>query len=199
MPAKAPPYNRTMPAGNGVDADGHSAVLLMDLQRDFLDGGGRMPVDRRGAEAVISVANAILSGQALRGALPIAIVNSYSPNSRIANFFRHHAAIAGSEGVKLDARIALPKEAAVFAKERASAFTNPELSGFLEAEQVETLYVLGAFAEGCVRATVLDAIRLGYKVRAIENGIASSVQWKRRFGLWSMKRAGATLIALDVS
>jgi nicotinamidase-related amidase len=184
--------------GNGVDAAEHSAVLLMDLQRDFLDERGRMPVDRRGAEAVIAAANAILFGQALHGALPIAIVNSYPPNSRIANFFRHHAAIAGTEGQKLDARIALPKGMATFAKEHASAFANPELDRFLKAEQVQTLYVLGVFAEGCVRATVLDAIRLGYKVQAIENGIASSAEWKRRFGVWSMKRAGASLIVLDV-
>lgn len=192
-----PDYGLPMFVSKDLKVDEYSAVLMMDLQTDFLDEHGRMSVDRKGAEAVIAVANAILSGKVLGDALLIAIVSQFSTGDRVGNFFRHNAAIAGSKGAKLDRRIALPESVTVFAKERSSAFTNPELGLVLRAKQITRLYVLGVFAEGCVRATVVDAVRLGYEVIAIENAIASSGEWRKRFGLWGMKHAGASIISLD--
>ena len=55
-----------------------SAVLLMDLQVDFLAvSGARMPVAPADAKRVIETANAVLDGNALSGALPILIVNHF--------------------------------------------------------------------------------------------------------------------------
>ena len=44
-----------------------SAALLLDLQFDFLNERGRMPVTQDDANTVIRAANAILAGQALQG------------------------------------------------------------------------------------------------------------------------------------
>jgi nicotinamidase-related amidase len=186
-----------MPPNDGLEAPVDSAVLLIDLQTDFLDPRGRMPVDWHDAEAVIDAANAILSGQVLRGVLPIAIVNEFSPSARIANFFRHNAAIAGSEGAKQDARIAQREDMAIFAKQRASAFSNGDLTSFLRARHVAKLYVAGVFAEGCVRATVLGAMKLGFEVFVFADAVASNARWKKWLALWSMRRAGAVIVTLD--
>jgi hypothetical protein len=44
----------------------NTAILLVDLQRDFLgEKGSRMPVDPEGAAAVLRSANAILTERAL--------------------------------------------------------------------------------------------------------------------------------------
>jgi nicotinamidase-related amidase len=172
----------------------NSAILLMDIQKDFLDcEGGRMPVDRRGAEAVIQAANEVLSKSVLAEALPVLIVNEFPPSARLANCFRRGAAVAGSPGAALDSRLLRTGSERVFAKSKPSAFSNPELMKFLHDQGVQELHVLGVLAEGCVRATVLDAIRLGFAVCVIENAIATNARWKKRFALWSMKRAGATV------
>lgn len=169
-----------------------AAVLLMDLQRDFLDTQrGRMPVDRPGAEAVLLAANEVMSRRVLPDALPVLIVNQFPKSDRMGNFFRKGAAVAGSAGAEIDDRVQGAKDAKAFAKGSPSAFSNPQLDNFLQANHVHTLYVLGVFAEGCVRSTVLDALKRGYRVVVDEDAVASNATWKKRFALWSMKRAGA--------
>lgn len=173
----------------------NSAVLLMDLQKDFLDvEEGRMPVDRQGAQAVLDTANEVLSKRVLAEALPILVMNQFPAAQRIANFFRKGAAIAGSAGSELDGRLESHGQTKVVAKASPSAFSNPELQQYLRAQDVQELYVLGVFAEGCVRSTVLDAMKLGYAVHVIADAVATNASWKKRFALWSMKRAGAGII-----
>lgn len=172
-----------------------SAVLLMDLQRDFLNREiGRMPVDEPGAEAVLHAANKVLSKSVLAGALPVLVTNQFPATARVGNFFRKGAAIAGSAGAELDARLAHTGQVKLIAKASPSAFSNPELQQYLHAHGVKELYVLGVFAEGCVRSTVADAIKRGYTVHVIEAAVASNAAWKKRFAMWAMKRAGAQIM-----
>jgi len=167
----------------------------MDLQKDFLDSdGGRMPVDQAGAEAVLLVANGVLSHRILPEALPIVVLNHFPTSARVANYFRNGAAVTGSTGAEIDARLQCSGSAKIITKSRPSAFSNPELEQYLRAHDVHELYVLGVFAEGCVRSTVIEAIKRGYTVHVIANAIATNTAWKKRFALWAMKRAGATII-----
>jgi nicotinamidase-related amidase len=171
-----------------------SAVLLMDLQHDFLAPDGRMPVAPEAAVEVIKTANAILAKTVLPEVLPVVIVNQFPATDRVANWFRKGAAVAGSPGAELDDRIQDAGGCKVFSKCSSSAFSNPELQPFLQAQGIRRLYVLGVFAEGCVRATVLDALKLGYEVTVIEDAIATDAPWKKRFAVWAMKRAGAAVV-----
>jgi nicotinamidase-related amidase len=172
-----------------------SAVLFMDLQRDFLSGeDGCMPVDELDAEAVLQAANEVLSKRVLAKALPIFVLNQFPATARIANFFRKGAAIAGSTGAELDPRLESSDSAKVIVKARPSAFSNPELEQYLRAHDVQELYVLGVFAEGCVRSTVIEAVKLGYTVHVIENAVATNAAWKKHFALWAMKRVGAIIV-----
>lgn len=173
-----------------------SAVLLLDLQHDFLGAvGGRMPVDPAGAAAVLKTANAILDGAVLPGALRILVVNEFPATQRMANFFRRGAAVAGTLGAALDARLHAVGAARVFSKAQSSAFTNPDLEPYLRAENITALYILGVFAEGCVRATVTDARMRGFAVTVLTDAIATNAPWKLQFALWAMRRAGATLLS----
>ena len=84
----------------------HVAVLLLDLQRDFLGAAGaRLPVDAPGAAAVLRTANAILAKRVLASALPVLIVTQFPASARLANFFRKGAAIVGTPGADLDPRL----------------------------------------------------------------------------------------------
>ena len=132
------------------------------------------------------------SKRVLAEALPILVLNRFPATARIANFFRKGAAIAGSPGAEPDARLERAGATKVIAK--ASAFSNPELEPYLRAHGVQELYVLGVFAEGCVRSTVVEAIKLGHTVHVIANAAATNAAWKKRFALWAMKRAGAKIV-----
>ena len=151
----------------------------------------RASVDAAAAEVVIRAANDILAGKVLADALRILVVTQFPAADRIGNFFRKGAAVAGSPGAQLDARIVGADTAQWIVKARASAFANTELDATLRSHNISELYVLGVFAEGCVGATVVDATRRGYQVHVIADAVASRAAWKRRFALWAMKRAGA--------
>ena len=172
-----------------------TAVLLMDLQRDFLGSeGSRLPVDVEGAASILRTANAILAKRALESAIPLLIVNQFPASARVGNFFRKGAAIAGTPGAELDPRVCPTGSVKLISKSCPSAFSNPELQSYLQAQGVKELYVVGVFAEGCVRATVLDARRRGYKVNVIADAVASNARWKKRFALWAMSRSGANIL-----
>lgn len=167
----------------------------MDLQSDFLAAeGARMPVAPADAARVIAAANAVLDGQVLGRALPVFVVNRFPRSARLGNFFRRQAAIAGSRGAELDARLHARPDIRVLAKASASAFSNPELDEVLALNRVRQLVILGVFAEGCVRATVADARRRGFAVTVPVDAIGTDSPLKRRYALWAMRRAGATLV-----
>ena len=170
-------------------------VLLIDLQRDFLDlERGRMPVSASGAKAVLRVANDVLTLRILVGALPLLVVNAFPRTARLANFFLKGAAIIGSAGAELDGRLERSGSERVFTKAHPSAFSNPELERYLRANGVQDIHVLGVFAEGCVRATAVEAVKRGYTVHVIADAVASNAAWKKAFALWVMARAGAEIL-----
>jgi nicotinamidase-related amidase len=176
-----------------------AAILLIDLQTDFLDWEeGRMPVDRMGSEEVIKIANEILAKKILPDALPVLIMSKFPLSARIANLFRKNAALVGSPGADIDERILMPESTVVFEKIESSAFSNPEVTAFLKNRNIKDLFILGVFAEGCVRATVLDAIKIGFNVCVIENAVATNAPWKKQFALWVMNRAGALVEKMGV-
>ena len=177
----------------------NAAVLLIDLQTDFLDWEqGLMPVDRMEAEEVIRIANEVLIKSILPEALSVFIVSKFPQSARLANFFRKNAAMVGTPGANIDERVLKPESSAVFEKSKLSAFSNPEVEDYLKNRGVKDLYVLGVFAEGCVRATVLDAIKIGFNVCVIENAVATNASWKKQFALWIMNRAGALVEKISV-
>lgn len=49
-------------------------------------------------------------------------------------------------------------------KKFASSFFGTHLHSFLTSERVDTVIVVGCTTSGCVRATVVDALQLGYRV-----------------------------------
>ena len=172
-----------------------AAVLLLDLQVDFLDTvHGRMPVSPDGALRVVAAANEVLNGSVLAGALPVLVVNQFPAAARIANLFRHGAAVSGSPGAELDPRIRAASGVRVFPKAHADAFTNFALEPYLRREGVEKLWVLGVFAEGCIRATALSARQRGFQVEVPQAAIATNSSWKAAFALWALRRGGVTIV-----
>ncbi len=157
-----------------------------------------MPVDRMGSEEVIKIANEVLIKNILPEALSVFIVSKFPPSARFANFFRKNAAIVGTPGANIDERVLKPESSAVFEKSKLSAFSNPEVADYLKNRGVKDVYVLGVFAEGCVRSTVLDAIKIGFNVCVIENAVATNAPWKKQFALWVMNRAGALVEKISV-
>lgn len=169
-----------------------TALLLIDLQVDFLQPSGRKSVGDRRAASVIACAARLLNQAAQNGVPTAFVVNQFRPDDRIGNVLRRHAAIRGSKGAEIDPRIP-PSAAPVFPKDRSNAFSNPMLDRHLRAQGTTHLLITGVMAEACVRATAVAAIKKGYAVTVVDEGVESTTTWLRSLGLGLMRRAGVQI------
>ncbi len=153
------------------------ALVVIDVQRDFLDGGAS-PV--AGTSGVVPHIATLVSAFRAAGR-PIAhIVRLYQPGGTDVDLPRRamiHAGARivapGSSGAeipesvlpaRLDARALLNGDAqpvgpgeAVFFKPRWSAFYRTGLEGWLHANGCDTVLVVGCNLPNCPRATLFDA------------------------------------------
>jgi len=173
-----------------------TALLLIDLQIDFLSDKGRMPVGTANADRVIMTANQMIQFCEERRWPVIVIYNQFKKTDILANFFRNRAALEGSEGGNMDPRIRV-REGLFFSKSKSSAFTNPDLSGCLKEMGIEQVVICGVYAEGCVRATALDALRANLGTTLISDGVASNRKSKLKWALSHMQKRGIQVMTLE--
>ena len=168
-----------------------NALLLIDLQKDFLSRSGRLPVEISQVPPLLEAVNHAIEEAKAEGAQVIAIGNAFRRWDP-ANIFRRFAAIEGGAGTALDERIA-QQDALFFRKWAGSAFCNEALDLWLKKNGVKNLKVAGVYANGCVAATVKDAIKRGYHVTVLEDAVAARSERARQKGLESCRRRGAEL------
>jgi maleamate amidohydrolase len=170
------------------------ALLLIDLQIDFLSVIGRLPVGEANAERVISTANSMVSIFEERQWPIIVILNQFKKSDVIGNFFRRYAAVEGSEGGNIDPRIVV-HDARHFPKSKSSAFTNPEFSEYLKMTGIGHVVICGVYAEGCVRATAFDAQRANLDTVVLSDGVSSSHNSKYKWSLSHMQKRGIRIMS----
>ncbi len=150
-----------------------AALLLVDLQRDFLARPGLdLP-----AQTVVARAASLLSG--FRDARQ-PVVHSHTvvrpdgvdrmPHWKHVNKW---ACVDGTEGVLPPEDLAPLSDEAVFRKTFFSAFGSGGLADHLQELSIQRLVVAGLYTHGCIRATVLDAYQAGFDVWVPSDGVAS--------------------------
>ena len=173
-----------------------NALLLIDIQIDFLSDNGRMPVGAANAERVISVANRMVALFEERGWPIIVIYNQFKKSDVMGNFFRRYAAVEGSDGGRMDPRV-LVHDARSFSKAKSSAFTNPDFCAYLKMTGIDHVVICGVYAEGCVRATAFDAQRAGLDTVVLSDGVASNRKPKYKWALSHLRKRGIRTISFE--
>ena len=180
------------------------AVLVIDVQNDFCPGGAlAVP----GGDRVIPVLNKVI--ERFAGQPVYASRDWHPPDTRHFKAFGGpwpvHC-VAGTRGAQLHPDLRLPPGAVIVSKgqDRAddgySAFegTTPEgrqLSDELRARNVTDLVVGGLATDYCVRASVLDACRAGFRVTVLTDAVAGIGADDSARALEEMKKAGARLVS----
>ncbi|MBV9660963.1 MAG: isochorismatase family protein [Acidimicrobiales bacterium] len=163
-------------------ASGPTALIVVDVQRDFCEGG-RLAVT--GGEAVAAGISDLIEAAGDAYALVIAtrdwhvdpgahFAPSGSPPDYVKSWPVH--CVAGSEGAEWHPDLRLPPGAIVVSKgERAGAYSGFEghteggedLATVLKARGIERVDIAGIATSYCVRATAMDAIRAGFATRVL--------------------------------
>ncbi|MGA8457349.1 MAG: isochorismatase family cysteine hydrolase, partial [Streptosporangiaceae bacterium] len=151
----------------------HTALLIIDMQRDFCCAGGsfdRLGVDLSMYPPVIDRIGELLQGARQSGVLPIFIQMTVLPNrasespAQIRFNLRlhdgHHGqseplayTLDGSEGQRFVPGLEPQDGELVVKKYRSSAFWGTNLALLLRSNGIKSVVVSGCTTEGCVEST----------------------------------------------
>ncbi len=159
-----------------------SALVVVDVQRDFCPGGA-LAVSR--GDAVVPIINAWIQ-RAWGEEWPVAVSRDWHPAQHCS--FRSRGGpwpphcVAETPGAQFHPELLVRASVRVFSKgsdpdrEAYSAFdgvseVGQPLALWLRARGVNHLYVGGLATDYCVKATVLDALAIGFGVSVLRRGI----------------------------
>ncbi|QEC50611.1 isochorismatase family protein [Baekduia soli] len=94
-------------------------------------------------------------------------------------------------------RLAPAESDASFIKTRSSAFFGTPLEELLETMDVDTLIVTGCSTSGCIRATALDGVSLGYRIVVPEECVADRAEAPHRANLADIDAKYGDVLALS--
>ena len=166
-----------------------TALLVVDMQRGFVDAGQPMEVPQ--AREIVPVIRSLLDG--FRGKqLPVVFTEfTYSPSAPLLVgelHPEHRPAAPGAprgfgmpsssclEGdVSMNTIDALAPHAGelVVRKRWYDGFAGTELDGALRARGVTSLVITGTMTDICVLATVVGAFNREYRISVVEDGVAT--------------------------
>jgi len=182
------------------------ALLVVDMQCDFMPTG---PLAVPRADVLLPVINRCVRRFVGQG-LPVFASRDWHPAAH-GSFVSQGGpwpvhCVQGTPGAEFAPGLELPPQAVIVDKgERMdsdgySAFENSRFVAELRRLAVRRLWVCGVATEYCVRATVLDALRLGFRVVLLRDGIAAvDVQpGDGARAIDEMMRAGAIVCASGV-
>ena len=165
------------------------ALVIVDVQNDFADPAGGLSVV--GGDRIIEAVNREIEAAVAAEALVVATQDwhpEHTPHfARDGGVWPVHC-VAGSWGAELHPGLRLPAGTPRIRKgangeDGYSGFTmrDPvggetiptELDGMLRDAGVRTVVVVGLATDYCVKATALDALRLGYATEVVTDAIAA--------------------------
>lgn len=156
-----------VPAGGGGSAS--PALLIIDMQRDFVEPGAPLCVE--GALSTVPIIRRLLDAARSRGWPVFHIVREHAPDGSDAEPFRRAlfregkgVCAAGSPGCAIvEGLEPLPGEHRVV-KTRFSGFYRTDLEELLRRQGVSTVIVAGTQYPNCVRGTATDALYRDFAV-----------------------------------
>ncbi|XP_010249653.1 PREDICTED: probable inactive nicotinamidase At3g16190 isoform X2 [Nelumbo nucifera] len=146
-----------------------TALLVIDMQKDFILPGGLMQV--AGGQAIVpSVVKAVEVARQ-RDIPVIWVVREHDPMGRDVELFRRHMygdgkfgpITKGSVGSELVDGLVIKEGDYKLVKTRFSAFFATHLHSFLQGAGVNNLVITGVQTPNCIRQTVFDAVSLDYQ------------------------------------
>ena len=153
------------------------ALIVVDVQRDFLPGGSLGVPD---GDAVVPVINAYAE-KFTSAQLPVAATRDWHPADHCSfaaqggpwppHCVRDTAGAEFADGLRLPARVSLISKATRSEADAYSGFDGTELAARLREAGVRRVFVGGLATDYCVLATVRDALAAGFEVAVLTDAV----------------------------
>ena len=178
------------------------ALLVVDPQNDFMPGGS-LPVPD--GDSIITVVNRLIELFNSNNA-PVFISRDWHPADH-CSFIEEGGkwpphCVKDTEGALFHPDLILPESSEVIDKavvkepDAYSAFQDTGLANILKIRGLTDIYTCGLATDVCVRSTILDGLRAGFKMYVIEDA-ARAVEINpgdEKQAICEMKAAGAVII-----
>lgn len=174
-------------------------VLVIDMINAFTD-----PSMKLGANLDLEIAASVQVLEAARdAAVPIIFSTvSYSDShQKDAGIWALKQAgvstlAAGSDGVRVDARLGFRADDTLLVKKYASCFFGTDLVPRLLAHGADTLVMVGCTTSGCVRATAVDACQTGFRPMVVREGVGDRSAAAHAQSLFDLDAKYADVVSL---
>lgn len=154
----------------------YDALIIVDVQNDFLPGGA-LPVPQ--GDRVIEPLNRYIELFTLKGR-PIFATRDWHPGNHISfkengGLWPKHC-VQGTKGSEFSKELKLPPDTFIINKgdkpelEAYSGFQGTVLNDLLKERGIKRIFVGGLATDYCVKNTVLGGLNLGYTVFFLEDG-----------------------------
>jgi len=184
---------------NYVVRMGRKAILVIDMQRDFIDEGA--PIECPGGRESIVPIQRLLDLAHQKG-LPV-IYTQEAHRAQGVDFGREldgeepvHC-VEGTPGVEIIPDLTPQPGDFLIAKRRYSAFFATDLDLLLRGLEVDTLILTGVATDVCIRATAQDAQQLNYRVIVPEECVAGTSIEQHRAALRNIAYILGKVLPLD--
>lgn len=182
----------------------NTALLVIDMQKDFIVKEGSMRVD--GGLAIVPNVIKAVEVARRRGIFVIWVVREHDPMGRDVELFRRHLysegkakpTSKGSVGSELVDGLVIEGTDYKLVKTRFSAFFGTHLHSLLQGAGISALVVIGVQTPNCIRQTVFDAVALDYpSVSVIVDATAAATPEIHAANIFDMKNVGVATPSLQ--
>lgn len=175
-------------------------LVVVDFQRGFTDPAAPMGGAPMVEAACARTARLMRAARAAAAPIIACVIAFDSPSAaphwKVAPV---HALLAGTPGTALDPRIAEAGPDVVLAKTAPSIFFGTPAASILTREGVDTVIVTGCITSGCVRASIIDAFSLGFRVQVPEDCVGDHDEAAHRQNLADVGRRYADIITAEAA
>ncbi|OMO54040.1 Isochorismatase-like protein [Corchorus capsularis] len=182
----------------------HTALLVIDMQNDFILEDGLMRVN--GGKAIVPNVIEAVEIARQRGILVVWVVREHDYFGRDAELFRQHLyspekggpTAKGTVGAELADGLVIKEGDYKLVKTRFSAFFATHLHSFLKSNGVDKLVIVGVQTPNCIRQTVFDAVAYDYpSVTVIVDATAAATPEVHNANIFDMKNIGVATPTLQ--
>jgi len=156
--------------------NGH-ALLVIDLQLDFMPEGALAVKD---GDKIIPVINKLVKLFSAKEDM-IFFSRDWHPEKH-CSFFENGGTwpehcVRGSRGARFHPDVQIPETSKIISKatteskDAYSAFEDTELAEEMQKNNINTIYVCGLATDVCVRSTVLDGLKLGFRIIVVSDAV----------------------------
>ena len=185
--------------GEAVTLGSRPAVLVVDFSCGFTD-----PECALGSELTAEVAatRQLLEVARARGLPAVFTTIGFEPGLKDGGLWLQKApALAelqiGGRWVEIDPRLERREDEPVVLKKGASAFFGTNLAAILITQGVDSVVLCGATTSGCVRATAVDLLQLGWPTLVPRECVGDRARAPHEANLFDIQAKYADLVPLE--